>query len=143
MTSKALLIRDALISKLKIPEIAGIGPGGVSVDPDYAFESRDLPAIAVYLRDGSNVSGYATGTFTDRNLHVIVRIVSKGSDSFASADPVMSEAYQRIMQDPSISGLAIDVMDTTTTRSRDVLEMPVSYTEINFLVSYQTSIASL
>lgn len=141
--SKAIQIRDEVVRRLTTPPINGIGAGGINVDPDYAFEMRDLPIIAVYLGDGKNVSAYASGSFTDREVHLNVRCITRGDDPLAGADQILDEAYSRIMTNPSLSGLAVDIMDGATTRQKDVLESPVGITEINFLVSYQTGTATL
>lgn len=141
MSSKALQIRDALIALLTTPPLTGIGTGGVSVDPDYAFEARDLPAVAVYL--GDETIDRSLISADGRTLNVTVRIISKGSDAFANGDAVMVEAHNRIVSDPTLGGLALDIQQQGIRRSRDVLEVPVAVTELDYSVDYRTTTTSL
>lgn len=142
MGSKALAIRDAIIAKLTTPALTGIGAGGVSVDPDYAFAPRDLPVVAVYLGDESAADRVVLAAM-DRTLTVTVKIVSNGSDAFATADAVLVQAHNRIASDTSLGGLALDIQHHGTRRSSDVLEKPVAITELDYAVDYRTNETSL
>lgn len=142
MSSKALQIRDKIITLLTTPSpITGIGSGGVSVDPDYAFEAGDLPAVAVYLGD-ETIDRALIGA-DDRTLNVTVRVISKGSDAFANGDAVLVQVHSRIVTDLTLGGLALDVMQQGARRSRDVLEVPVAIAEIDYSVNYRTTTTSL
>lgn len=141
MSSKALQIRDKIITLLTTPALTGIGSGGVSVDPDYAFEAGDLPAVAVYLGD-ETIERALIGA-DDRTLNVTVRIISKGSDAFANGDAVLVQVHNRIVTDLTLGGLALDVRQQGTRRSRDVLEVPVAIAEIDYAVDYRTTTTSL
>lgn len=141
MSSKALLIRDAIIAKLTTPALTAVGSGGVSVDPDYAFETRELPVVAVYMGDESVERSLISAE--DRVLTITARIISKGSDAFATADALLIEAHARIVSDPTLGGLAMDVRNVGIRRSRDVLEVPVAVTELDFAVDYRTTMTSL
>lgn len=141
MSSKALQIRDAIITKLTTPALTGIGSGGVSVDPDYAFEAGDLPVVAVYLGD-ETIERALIGA-DDRTLIVTVRVISKGSDAFANGDAVLVQVHNRIVTDLTLGGLAMDIRQQGTRRSRDVIEVPVAYTEIDYAVDYRTTTTSM
>lgn len=142
MSSKAIQIRDAIITKLTTPTaITGIGTGGVSVDPDYAFEAGDLPAVAVYLGDETTERSLIGAD--DHTLTVTVRVISKGSDAFANGDAVLVQVHNRIVTDLTLAGLALDVRKQGTRRSRDVLEVPVAVAEIDYAVDYRTTTTSL
>lgn len=141
MSSKALQIRDKIITLLTAQALTGIGSGGVSVDPDYAFEARDLPVVAVYLGDETIERDLISAD--GRTLMVTVRIISKGIDAFASGDAVMVQAHTRIVTDVTLGGLSLDVRQQGTRRSRDVLEVPVAVAEIDYAVDYRTTTTSL
>lgn len=141
MSSKALQIRDAIIARLTTPALTAIGTGGVSVDPDYAFETSELPVVAVYLGDETVERSLITAE--DHVLTVTARIISKSSDAFANADTLMIEAHARIVADPTLGGLAMDTRHLGMRRSRDVLEVPVAVTELDFAVDYRTTMTSL
>jgi hypothetical protein len=142
MASKALQIRNAIITLLQTPAITGIGAGGVSVDPDYAFEAIDLPAVAVYLGDETAADRALIGAL-DRTLTVTARIISSGSDAFTTGDAVLATAHARIVSDLTLGGLSLDIRHTGTRRSRDVLEKPVAIAELDYSVDYRTTTASL
>lgn len=142
MSSKALQIRDAVVALLTTPALTGIGSGGISADPDYAFESGDLPAVAVYLGDEQTVNRNTIGQMM-RQLELNVRVISKGDDSFSGADALMVEAYSRIAADVTLGGKSQDLMHQGMRRSRDVLQVPVAITELQYLVDYTTSETSL
>ena len=141
MSSKALQIRDAVITALSTPALTGIGAGGVSVDPDYAFEARDLPVVAVYLGD-ETTSVVMIGA-EDHTLTLTVRIISKGSDAFTNGDAILVLAHARIVADRTLGGKALDVQSMGIRRSRDVLEVPVAVAEMDYAVDYRTTETSL
>lgn len=141
MASKALLIRDAVIARLSSPALAGIGAGGVVNDPDYAFDASDLPAIAVYLKNGSANRDAVIGHI-DRRLTLTMRVIGKGSE-VTSIDGLLVAAHQRLTSYRDIGGLAYDIEEGDTVRDRDVLQFPAAYTEIDFSISYRTNETSL
>lgn len=142
MSSKAILIRDAVVALLQTPALTGIGSGGVSVDPDYAYESGDLPAVAVYLGDEQTSNRNTIGKM-QRQLAVNVRIISKGDDAFSNADALMVQVHSRIAADVTLGGKSLDLLHQATRRSRDVLQVPVAVTDLEYLVDYTTSETSL
>ncbi|MFA6203784.1 MAG: hypothetical protein WC710_11430 [Gallionella sp.] len=141
MSSKALQITDAMISLLTMPAMAGIGLGGVTIDPDYHYTTDDLPAIAVHPGDES-VSDSVIGVI-DRILAVKVRVLSSGSDAFYTGDALMTLAYSRVMSDLTLGGLTMDIKPQGVKRGRDVLEFPVIVHELDFFIEYRTTTTSL
>jgi len=147
MTSKALQIAEAIQTLFETPALTGIGAGGVQDDPDYAFELRDLPFVAVYLGDEGEADRALIGAH-DHTVTVKVRITAKkggvsGKSALASCDPLHVETYARLMSAPTLGGLALDVRQGGIIRQRDVLEVPVAYTEIDYAVDYRTTETSL
>lgn len=142
MASKALQIRNAVIALLQSPALAGIGSAGVTVDPDYAFRTADLPAVAVYLGDEQPSQRNVIGAM-DRSVMVTVKVISKGDDAFAAGDALVVEAHSRILADISLGGLAFDISEQGIRRARDVLEVPVAVTELDLAVEYRTNETSL
>lgn len=152
MSSKALQISDRLIALMSaLNEIDIFASNNVFVavstelDSNYAFELRDLPGISITLGDEVPSPRVVIG-MTERTVQTSVKILSKAhltSDPFNIGDQVMVEAHSRIMEDTSLNGLAIDVRHVRTNRSRDVLEKPVSITELIYEIDYRTTTASL
>lgn len=147
MSSKAIQIAEAIQTLFETPALTGIGAGGVVDDPDYAFELSDLPMVAVYLGDEpepdrSLVNG------RDNTVTVIVRVTAKkggvsGKSALLSCDPLVVATYNRLMADLTLGGLALDIRKGATRRQRDVIEVPVAYTEIEYQVDYRTTATSL
>ncbi|MEW6314637.1 MAG: hypothetical protein AB1513_11460 [Pseudomonadota bacterium] len=142
MSSRALQIRDAVVALLTTPPLTGIGAGGVSVDPDYAFAITDLPAVAVYLGDEQAPDRSLIGAL-DHRLTVTVRVISGGGDAFATGDAVLVQCFNRIMTDLTLGGMALDMTQQGTRRTRDLLEKPVAVTEMDFAADYRTATTSL
>ncbi len=147
MSSKALQIAEAVQTLFETPALTGIGVGGVVDDPDYAFELSDLPMVAVYMGDEGAADRAVIG-MNDRSLVVIVRVTAKkggvtGKSALASCDPLLVATHNRLMAAPTLGGLALDIRQGAIRRQRDVLEVPVAYTEIEYLVDYRTTETSL
>ncbi|HEY4698124.1 MAG TPA: hypothetical protein VIH29_08990, partial [Gallionella sp.] len=112
MSSRALQIRDAVIALLQTPALTGIGSGGVSNDPDYAFVVADLPVVSVFL--GDETTSPSTFTMNEHELTLHVRVISAGTDPVGAGDPLMVQAYARIIADKTVGGLALNVRKTGT-----------------------------
>lgn len=147
MASKALQIAEAIQALFETPALTGIGTAGVQDDPDYAFELRDLPFVAVYMGEEPTPDRAVIGQH-DNTLIITVRITAKkggvtGKSALASCDPLLVATYNRLMAEPTLGGLSFDLQKHSTRRMRDVIEVPVAYTEVDYAVQYRTTETSL
>ena len=142
MSSKSLLIRDAIIGLLTTLPVAGVATTSVYKDWNYAIKPSDIPALVIEMGDELEPHFSAIGVY-DNALQIKVSVIGGGDDAAAQVDPVLTESYRRIMTDYTLGGLALTITKGATTRLRDVLEKPVLITEITYLVEYRTDRASL
>ena len=136
-------ISDALVATLSSPVLVGLGAGGVTADPDYHYEARDLPAVAVYLGDETRLNQFISASVIDRLLTITVRIISQGSDAYRTGNEVLVQAYNQIMSDLTLGGLVMNIEEAGIKRSRELLEMPVVVTDLDLSVKYRTAYNSL
>lgn len=146
MTTKALQIRDAVVALMTATPVAGVAAAAVYKDWPFHLKPEDLPAVVVELGDEPVVQRALIGVL-DRKLQVKVSIISKGTsatDATTLADPVVAEAHRRVVADLTLGNLAMDVtQDGGISRRRDVLEVPLLITELNYTVLYRTLNTSL
>lgn len=147
MSTKALQIAEAVQTLFETPALTGIGTGGVVDDPDYAYELGDLPIVAVYMGDEPEPDRSTIGSH-DNTMILTVRVTAKkggvtGKSALASCDALVAATYNRLMAEPTIGGLAFDIRKGATRRSRDVIEIPVAYTEVEYAVQFRTTETSL
>jgi hypothetical protein len=147
MSSKSLQIAEAIQALFETPALTGIGTGGVVDDPDYAYRVEDLPMVAVYMGD-ETAPDRGVISMHDNTATITVRVTAKkggvsGKSALASCDPLVVATYNRLMAAPTLGGLAFDIQKQSTRRSRDVIEVPVAYTEIDYAVQFRTTDTSL
>lgn len=147
MSSKAFQINEAMQALFETPALTGIGAGGVVDDPDYAYEVSDLPMVAVYMGDEDAPNRSLIGVH-DHTITMTVRITAKkggtsGKSALGSCDALLVQVHNRLMADLTLGGKAMDNRAGPTRRTRDVLEVPVAYTEIDYAVDYRTTTTSL
>lgn len=146
MTSKAYQINEAAQALFETPALTGIGTGGVVDDPDYAYEIGDLPMVAVYMGDETVERTLINAH--DHTITMTVRVTAKkggvsGKSALLSCDPLLVQVHNRLMADLTLGGRALDIRQQGTRRQRDVIEVPVAYTEIDYAVDYRTTTTSL
>lgn len=147
MASKALQIAEAIQTLFATHALTDIGIAGVQDDPDYHFELSDLPFVAVYMGDEPPPDRAVIGQH-DNTLIITVRITARsggvtGKSALASCDPLLVATYDRLMAEPTLGGLAFDIQKQHTRRMRDVIEVPVAYTEVDYAVQFRTTETSL
>ena len=147
MSTKALQIAEAVQALFETPALTGIGTGGVVDDPDYAYEIGDLPIVAVYMGDEQPPDRSVISSH-DNTMILTVRVTAKkggvsGKSALASCDALVASTYNRLMAAPTLGGLAFDIQKQATRRTRDVIEVPVAFTEVDYAVQFRTIETSL
>lgn len=147
MSSRSLQITEAVLALCTTPALTGIGSAGVQDDPDYAFELRDLPFVSVHQGDEIAPERNLISAH-DHSMILTLRITAKkggvpGKSALASCDPILLAVHARLMADLTIGGLALDVRQGAIRRQRDLLEMPVAITEVDYTIDYRTTTTSL
>lgn len=108
----------------------------------YSALNSELPAVFIEEGDEPTPDLSHLGR-ADRHLNVRVSVLIKGEQSYQFADEPLVEVYDRIMQDRTVSGLALDLTEGETKRERAMLEKPVAIISKHFLVRYRTDETSL
>lgn len=147
MSTKALQIAVAVQTLFETPALIGIGTGGVVDDPDYAYEIGDLPMVAVYMGDEPAPDRSVISSH-DNTMILTVRVTAKkggvtGKSALASCDALVAAIYNRLMAAPTLGGLTFDIQKQATRRSRDVIEVPVAFTEVDYAMQFRTTETSL
>lgn len=141
MSSRVELIMAALVTALTVPAMNSVPAASVHRDLDSAI-SAGFPAVVV--EEGNEPApGRDIISRAARELEVHLRILIKGSSPYALADAPMIEAYNRIMADGTLGGLAMEIVEGETARERAVLERPVAVVTKTFTVRYRTAETSL
>ena len=142
MSTKSLLIRNAIVALLTATPVAGVGATAIYKDWKYAIKPADMPAIVVELGDETAPQRALIGAL-DWGLQLKVSVVTAGDDPTTTADTVIAEAHRRIVADLSLGGLTLDVKQDAITRQRDVLETPALITELLYVIEYRTTMTSM
>lgn len=147
MSTKSLLIRDAVVALLKASPCGGVPDIRVFTDISHVLETELLPVILVDLGD-EQAHRSVIGRMT-HSVQIMVSVISaatKGvgaADAATHADPIIAEIHRRLVADTSLGGIAFDLICTATTRHRDELDRPVLVTKLIYDVQYKTIETSL
>lgn len=149
MTTKALQIRDAIVTLLRASTCGGVPSDRVYVDldDDIEGETEELPAIDVSLGDEDSQRGVIG--LRQRMVQVSVTVFSaatKGvgaADAVTNADPALAELHRRIVAEVTLGGLSFDLQDTGPKRERYKLDKSMLKTRITYDVQYDTTETSL
>ena len=141
MPSRVEQIMLHLLDILTVPAMASIPVASVFRSLDAAISSG-LPALVIEEGNESEPD-LSVIDFANRRLSVQVRVVIKGDQPYSLADEPMAEAFGRIVNDRTLSGLAIDLTEGSTQRQRGMLEKPVGIITKNFLIQFETAQNSL
>lgn len=142
MTTKALQIRDAIVSLLAASTCGGVPSTRIYADISHAVEAV-FPSIAVELGDEPAPQRSSIGLM-DRQVQVSVKVLSAATtgvgalDATTAADAAIAEASRRIMADITLSGISYDIQEQELLRLRDETNKPVLLTTLNYSVFYTT-----
>lgn len=142
MPSRAEQIAQAIVSALTVPPLSSVPAAQVYRDLDHALDATVPSALVVESGDEA-VPDLATLGIAYRTLTVRVTALAKGTNPAPLADAPMLEAYNRILADRTLGGLAVDLTEGETQRQTNVLETGVAAVAKNYQVHYRTAANSL
>lgn len=137
-TSKAEQIAQQVIALLTTPAIDGVATGQVLRDPLDALDSETFPALCVELGD-EGVPARPVTNVKQRAVLLSVSVLAAGAAPLVVADPIATEAANRLLADPTLGGLAVDLTELGTERHRDELGEGTAKVVLNFQVDYRTT----
>ena len=139
MASRALAIRNAVLTTLRASAVAGIPADRVYADLRDAIHTR--PSIVVDMGDEDppdNKFGKRT-----RTLALTVRILADGADPFTVIDPIRLAAHARIMADKTLGGLCETLEEGTSSRERADMDVSIASLTTVYTARYTTALEAL
>jgi hypothetical protein len=129
--------REQILSAI-VAQLAGTTGVGTRIfrSREDALASTEAPSIIV-MPDGEDILSDGVIGPIDKHLAVKISVYARGVQPDSAADPVVESAYTKIMADPSIGGLAIDVIENGTVWEFDQADHLAVMVGTRFLVWYR------
>ena len=142
MASVAEQIADAVVAKLTVPPMSTVPAARVFRDVMRARRATELPAVAV--ETGDEVSPVRSLiTKKDRRIEIQVSFIAKGDSPYTQCDPALVESHGRIIADLSLGGLAMDILEGPTYRTRDGVDSDYGEVKKTYVIEYRTDEAAI
>lgn len=138
MTSKREQIVSAIMTRLAA--VAGVS-GRVyrsQADPN----PRDLAPFLTVQWTNEQTSPDAV-QLMGRTLTVEIAVYTRGDVPDALADPILVDAHQRLLLDPSLGGLAIDIQLEDASSEVIAADFPAAKVTQNYSVKFRHSYGSM
>jgi hypothetical protein len=139
MPTRALAIRDAVLTALRASAVAGVPASRIYADPQDAISTR--PAIIVEL--GAESQPAKEYSKRRRAISLNLRIIADGADPYAAIDPIRIAAHARLMTDKTLGGKAEMIEEGESRREFADMDMLIGSLATTYTVQYQTSLDSL
>lgn len=139
MATRALSIRNAVLTTLRASAVAGIPADRIYADLRDAIHTR--PSIVVDLGDEdppTNEYGKRR-----RTVALTVRILADGADPFTGIDPVRLAAHARIMADKTLGGLCDTLEEGASSRDRADMDVSIASLTTVYTARYTTALETL
>lgn len=138
MTTRRELIVQAVVSAL-----AGTANVGTRIyrSREEVLERNEAPALIVSTESedpAEDVSG-----ITEKRLTVSVGVYVRGAVPDQLADPVVESVHSKMMTEPTLGGLAMDISEGGTTWEIDEADQTAAIVNMRFVVWYRHSRANL
>lgn len=122
--------------------ILALVPGRIHRDLNDALRAEQMPAIVVETGDEGAPDRTRLGVH-DRVVDLQITVVAAGSNPYGLADAALLEAHDCLMRDATIGGLAFDVIEGATRRTRAGLGEDLGAVQKTYQVRYRTAENSL
>ena len=136
--------REQILEKIKSNLAGTVGVGTrIYRSRTEAFTRSETPAIII---EPISDTPQDTQSFNDKVTHELkirVSVIVRGSIPDKVADPTIESLHTKVLDDPSLGGLAFDIRPSTT--SFEILEadQPAGVISCEFDVEYRTAYNSL
>ena len=108
-----------------------------------AFTRAETPAIVI---EPISDTPQDTQSFNDKvryELKIRVSVIVRGSTPDSVADPTIESLHTKVLNDPSLGGLSIDIRPSTTTFELLEADEAAGVISCEFDIDYQTAYNSL
>lgn len=142
MPSRAEQIADAVRIRLTAPAMTSVPAASVYRELRGALQAERLPAIAIEPGNEPEPQRIAYGVL-HRRVEIVVTVLAAGNTGYSAADPGHAEVFSRLLADPTLGGLALDVEFGAIRRERDDGERPRAAITTTYRYVYRTTEGSI
>lgn len=101
----------------------------------------EMPALVVEpISDSAEQTTIAT---LDWTLNARVSVLVRGAVPDQLADPIVKDAYSKIMGDTTLNGYAIDILPTAVSFEMVEADQPAGVIGMDFEIRYRTNLGSI
>ena len=135
--------REQILQYLKGTTLAGTAAVGSRIYRSRAdkFMPEEAPALNL-LADNEDPNENTIGQ-VDAQLHIEVQVYHRGTEPDRLADPVVEDVHAKVMADPRLGGLAIDIQENGTSWDFDEADRTALLVRMRFTVWYRHNRNSL
>lgn len=115
--------------------------GGVWRSRRDVIARGECPLIIIEpVSDSAQQNDY---TFLTWTLQVQIIVVTRGQEPDRLADPIITAIHERLMDDQTLGGRAMDLQPVSVAFSAESADQVVGYANYQFSVTYQTPLQSM
>jgi hypothetical protein len=140
--SRAAQIMAAVETALSVPHLDSLPAEAVYTNLLVPLERQALPALVIEMGDepAPAEEGRSIG-YCDRTLEIVVSVLVDAAAPYTAADPIVVDAFDRLVADRTLGGLCLYLSEGGTTRSRH--DSGVGLVTTTWLATYRTGRDSL
>ena len=139
MASKREQILAAI--KTNLAGTTGVGTRIYRSRPEHTTRAESPLIVVEWTNDQPDIRG--TTGHIDWTLRVRVVVISRGTVPDNLADGTIESLHTKMLNDPTLGGLAIDIRPSTTTFELIEADQPAGLIMCEFEVDYRTTYGSL
>ena len=135
--------RERILAALKttLAGTTGVGTRIYRSRAEPTTRSESPLIVLEWSSDQPDIRG--TTGHIDWTLRIRVVVISRGKNPDNLADGTIESLHSKLLADPTIGGLAIDIRPSTTTFDVMEADQPAGVIVCEFEIDYRTSYASL
>ena len=135
--------RERILAALKttLAGTTGVGTRIYRSRSEPTTRSESPLIILEWSSDQPDIRG--TTGHIDWTLRIRVVVISRGKNPDNLADGTIESLHSKLLADPTVGGLAIDIRPSTTTFDVMEADQPAGVIVCEFEIDYRTSYASL
>tara|TARA_R100001443_G_C3301567_1_gene165423 strand:- start:3 stop:425 length:423 start_codon:yes stop_codon:yes gene_type:complete len=135
--------RERILAALKttLAGTTGVGTRIYRSRPEPTSRGESPAIVVEWTNDQPSIRG--TTGHIDWTLRIRVVVVSRGKIPDNLADATVESLHSKLLTDPTVGGLAIDIRPATTTFELIEADQPAGLIMCEFEVDYRTTYGSL
>tara|TARA_R100000458_G_scaffold47721_2_gene46565 strand:+ start:380 stop:802 length:423 start_codon:yes stop_codon:yes gene_type:complete len=135
--------RERILAALKttLAGTTGVGTRIYRSRPEPTSRGESPAIVVEWTNDQPDIRG--TTGHVDWTLRIRVVVISRGKIPDNLADATVESLHSKLLADPTVGGLAIDIRPATTTFELIEADQPAGLIMCEFEVDYRTTYGSL